>query len=150
MVSEWAEYGSLKELHENFDNCWTRKIQIIRDICRGILFLYDVNIFHHDIRYVKIFCFGMLIWNFVMKKSLVNQNLLKTYHIGLSYMRLFTHGMLDFDGTITAKIDDSRVSEFTEEVSIPDDLFKVEIFLDEGITKKHGNVLMKMLILAMQ
>ncbi|CAG8852546.1 21943_t:CDS:2, partial [Gigaspora margarita] len=55
MVFEWAEHGNLKEYYTRHDIPWTRKIQIIRDICRGILFLRSVNIFHHDIRCENIF-----------------------------------------------------------------------------------------------
>ncbi|CAG8716478.1 1296_t:CDS:2 [Gigaspora margarita] len=50
MVTAWAENGNLKELYHKYDIPWTRKIQIIRDICRGISFLRTVNIFHHDLR----------------------------------------------------------------------------------------------------
>ncbi|CAG8642492.1 11135_t:CDS:2 [Gigaspora margarita] len=55
MVTEWAEYGNLKELYSKYDVPWTRKIQIIRDICRGISFLRTVNIFHHDLRCENVF-----------------------------------------------------------------------------------------------
>ncbi|CAG8497470.1 9683_t:CDS:2 [Ambispora leptoticha] len=37
MVLEWAEKGTLKELYNTNDIPWTRKIQIIRDISRGIV-----------------------------------------------------------------------------------------------------------------
>ncbi|RIB28495.1 kinase-like domain-containing protein [Gigaspora rosea] len=50
MVFEWAERASLKDLYDKYDIAWSRKIQIILDICRGISFLRSVNIFHHDIR----------------------------------------------------------------------------------------------------
>ncbi|CAG8840475.1 22568_t:CDS:2, partial [Gigaspora margarita] len=50
MVSEWAEHRSLKDHYDNYDITWPRKLQIIRDICHAILFLHEVNIFHHDIR----------------------------------------------------------------------------------------------------
>ncbi|CAG8476139.1 7192_t:CDS:2 [Dentiscutata heterogama] len=50
MVFEWAEYGSLKDLYNNYNIPWTRKLQIIRDICRGLVFLRNVNILHHDVR----------------------------------------------------------------------------------------------------
>ncbi|CAG8508609.1 11204_t:CDS:2 [Dentiscutata heterogama] len=33
MVFEWSEYGSLKDLYNAYNIPWTRKIQIIRDIC---------------------------------------------------------------------------------------------------------------------
>ncbi|RIB05371.1 hypothetical protein C2G38_600161 [Gigaspora rosea] len=55
MVTAWAENGNLKELYNKYDIPWTRKIQIIRDICRGISFLRTVNIFHHDLRCKNIF-----------------------------------------------------------------------------------------------
>ncbi|CAG8803387.1 40862_t:CDS:2 [Gigaspora margarita] len=55
MVLEWAEHRSLKELYCSYDIAWTRKIQMIRDICRGILFLREVNVFHHDIRCENVF-----------------------------------------------------------------------------------------------
>ncbi|CAG8820506.1 2159_t:CDS:2, partial [Gigaspora margarita] len=55
MVSEWAGHGTLKELYNSSDIPWTRKIQIIRDICRGLIFLRHVNIFHHDLRCENIF-----------------------------------------------------------------------------------------------
>ncbi|CAG8800185.1 19135_t:CDS:2 [Gigaspora margarita] len=50
MVFEWAERESLKDLYDKYDIAWSRKIQIILDICRGISFLRSVNIFHHDVR----------------------------------------------------------------------------------------------------
>ncbi|CAG8838027.1 24045_t:CDS:1, partial [Racocetra persica] len=37
---------------------------------------------------------------------------------------LLPDGILDFDGTITEKTDDSRTPKFSGEISIPDDLFK--------------------------
>ncbi|RIB18810.1 kinase-like domain-containing protein [Gigaspora rosea] len=55
MVSEWAERGNLRELYDNFDIPWTRKIQIAKDIFQGITFLRTVNIFHHDIRCENVF-----------------------------------------------------------------------------------------------
>ncbi|RIB20625.1 kinase-like domain-containing protein [Gigaspora rosea] len=50
MVFDWAEYGSLKDLYNAYNIPWKRKIQIIRDICRGLAFLRSVDILHHDIR----------------------------------------------------------------------------------------------------
>ncbi|RIB12393.1 kinase-like domain-containing protein [Gigaspora rosea] len=55
MVFEWAQYGTLKELYNSFDIPWPRKIQIVRDICRGIVFLRMANVFHHDLRCDNIF-----------------------------------------------------------------------------------------------
>ncbi|GBB96882.1 hypothetical protein RclHR1_02860015 [Rhizophagus clarus] len=50
MVSEWAEKGNLKEVYERYNITWNRKVHIVLDICRGIMFLNGANIFHHDIR----------------------------------------------------------------------------------------------------
>ncbi|CAG8824051.1 9218_t:CDS:2, partial [Gigaspora margarita] len=50
MIFDWAKYGNLKELYNEYKIPWTRKIQIVRDICRGIVFLRRVNVLHHDIR----------------------------------------------------------------------------------------------------
>ncbi|CAG8768052.1 935_t:CDS:2 [Gigaspora margarita] len=44
-----AERENLKELYEKYDIPWNRKIQIIRDICNGLIFLREINILHHDI-----------------------------------------------------------------------------------------------------
>ncbi|CAG8572792.1 10505_t:CDS:2 [Gigaspora margarita] len=55
MVFDWAEYGTLKELYNKFDIPWTRKIQIIRDICRGLISLRSANVLHHDMRCENIF-----------------------------------------------------------------------------------------------
>src|SRR5207244_7846309 len=43
MVSEWAMYGTLKELYEAYDITWHRKIQIVLDVCRGLICLHKVN-----------------------------------------------------------------------------------------------------------
>ncbi|CAG8607823.1 8448_t:CDS:2 [Acaulospora morrowiae] len=50
MVFEWAEYGSLKDLYDSYDIPWGRKIQIIRDICRGLVWLRSFDLYHHDLR----------------------------------------------------------------------------------------------------
>ncbi|CAG8800383.1 3756_t:CDS:2 [Gigaspora margarita] len=50
MVFDWVEYGTLKDAYNKYDIPWTRKIKIIRNICRGLVYLRGVNIFHHDIR----------------------------------------------------------------------------------------------------
>ncbi|CAG8640854.1 9037_t:CDS:2, partial [Dentiscutata heterogama] len=55
MVFEWAEFEELKKLYDKFDIPWTRKVQMIRDICRGLVFLRELDILHHDIRCENIF-----------------------------------------------------------------------------------------------
>ncbi|KAF0558605.1 kinase-like protein [Gigaspora margarita] len=50
LVFEWADFGNLKEVYENYDIPWRTKIPIAIDICRGITFLNSIDIFHHDIR----------------------------------------------------------------------------------------------------
>ncbi|CAG8484607.1 12475_t:CDS:2 [Dentiscutata heterogama] len=55
MVFDWAEFGTLKELYNKFDIPWSRKIQIVRDICRGLVSLRTASVFHHDMRCENIF-----------------------------------------------------------------------------------------------
>ncbi|CAG8512433.1 3702_t:CDS:2 [Dentiscutata heterogama] len=50
IVSEWAEYGSLKDVYTTYYISWLKKVQILQDICRGLIFLKEANIFHHDVR----------------------------------------------------------------------------------------------------
>ncbi|CAG8806327.1 18280_t:CDS:2 [Gigaspora margarita] len=54
-VIEWTNNKTLKELYNTCIIPWTRKLQIVRDICRGIVFLRRLNIFHHDLRCGNIF-----------------------------------------------------------------------------------------------
>ncbi|CAG8670929.1 632_t:CDS:2, partial [Dentiscutata heterogama] len=49
MVLDWAEYGTLKDIYTKYDIPWTRKIKIIQNICRGLVYLRSVNILHHDL-----------------------------------------------------------------------------------------------------
>ncbi|KAF0400564.1 kinase-like protein [Gigaspora margarita] len=55
MVFDWAEHGTLKELYNKHDIPWARKIQIVRDICRGLVSLRSANVLHHDMRCENIF-----------------------------------------------------------------------------------------------
>ncbi|CAG8719977.1 11916_t:CDS:2 [Rhizophagus irregularis] len=50
IVIEWAEYGTLRDVYQNYKINWGAKISIARDICCGLAFLQSVNILHHDIR----------------------------------------------------------------------------------------------------
>ncbi|CAJ0913063.1 3271_t:CDS:2, partial [Entrophospora sp. SA101] len=50
MVMEWAKYGNLKEFYLDNEIKWTKKLEIVLDICRGITFLHAVDYLHHDIR----------------------------------------------------------------------------------------------------
>ncbi|CAG8505821.1 12566_t:CDS:2 [Funneliformis caledonium] len=50
MILEWAHYGNLREVYEDYDIPWMRKLHIATDICRAITFLQSVDIFHHDLR----------------------------------------------------------------------------------------------------
>ncbi|KAF0480812.1 kinase-like protein [Gigaspora margarita] len=54
-VIEWTNDGTLKELYNTYIIPWTRKLQIVRDICHGIVFLRRLNIFHHDLRCGNVF-----------------------------------------------------------------------------------------------
>ncbi|CAG8551212.1 42449_t:CDS:2 [Gigaspora margarita] len=55
MIFEWDEYGTLKEVYNGYDIPWIRKVQFIRDICRGLVFLRRANMFHHDVRCENVF-----------------------------------------------------------------------------------------------
>ncbi|RIB09874.1 kinase-like domain-containing protein [Gigaspora rosea] len=80
MVTAWAENGSLKELYNSYDIPWTRKIQMIRDMCRGISYLRTVNIFHHDLRCENIFVLHKLsikIGNFICARKVDADHLSK-------------------------------------------------------------------------
>ncbi|KAF0508966.1 kinase-like protein [Gigaspora margarita] len=48
MVFDWAEHGTLKELYNKHDIPWTRKIQIVRDIC-VVLYPYGLQMFYTTI-----------------------------------------------------------------------------------------------------
>ncbi|CAI2167501.1 17534_t:CDS:2 [Funneliformis geosporum] len=50
MILEWAHYGNLREVYENYDIPWMRKLHIAIDLCRAIAFLDYVKILHHDLR----------------------------------------------------------------------------------------------------
>lgn len=46
MIFEWAELGTLRDVHQNYKIDWEAKISIVRDICCGLVFavMYD-NLF---------------------------------------------------------------------------------------------------------
>lgn len=57
LVTEWLEYGSLREFYTNHAAQMTRekKLEFAMDIARGLNFLTTVGILHHDIRSETIF-----------------------------------------------------------------------------------------------
>ncbi|GBB91009.1 hypothetical protein RclHR1_01810012 [Rhizophagus clarus] len=50
MVFEWAELETLKELYEKKDINWHCKVRIALNICRGLIFLQQAEILHHDLK----------------------------------------------------------------------------------------------------
>ncbi|RHZ83350.1 hypothetical protein Glove_97g77 [Diversispora epigaea] len=54
MVFEWAEHGSLKEVYENHSIPLTTKLQFISNIFKGLYFISDFEILHHDVRCANI------------------------------------------------------------------------------------------------
>ncbi|CAI2164338.1 13209_t:CDS:2 [Funneliformis geosporum] len=51
MVTEWCDYGNLKEFYQDYGPLdWHEKTQLAVDIARGLTFLHTVGILHHDIR----------------------------------------------------------------------------------------------------
>ncbi|GBB94920.1 hypothetical protein RclHR1_02440014 [Rhizophagus clarus] len=56
LVTEWMDKGNLCEYYTKFrDNInWKTKIGFSLDICRGVTYLHDCEILHHDIRSANI------------------------------------------------------------------------------------------------
>jgi serine/threonine protein kinase len=50
MILEWAGHGTLRELYEKIDISWHFKVQIALNICRGLIFLQQFGILHHDLK----------------------------------------------------------------------------------------------------
>jgi hypothetical protein len=50
MVFEWAQRKTLKELYEKKDIQWHCKVRIALNICRGLVFLQQAEILHHDLK----------------------------------------------------------------------------------------------------
>ncbi|CAB5364756.1 unnamed protein product [Rhizophagus irregularis] len=58
MIKEWAELGNLKEVYDNYNISWNVKIQIALDICRGICFMHENKILHHNLQCANIMVSG--------------------------------------------------------------------------------------------
>ncbi|CAI2167819.1 12882_t:CDS:2 [Funneliformis geosporum] len=56
LVTEWMEHGNLFEYYTTFkDNMnWETKIRFALDICRGVAYLHECKILHHDIQSANI------------------------------------------------------------------------------------------------
>ncbi|CAG8600693.1 34522_t:CDS:2 [Gigaspora margarita] len=50
MIFEWTEMGNLKEIYNKEHISWNLKARIVFEICKGIMFLDSIGIFHNDIR----------------------------------------------------------------------------------------------------
>ncbi|CAB5385903.1 kinase-like protein [Rhizophagus irregularis] len=50
MIFEWVERGTLRELYEIKDINWHCKVRIALNICRGLIFLQQAEILHHDLK----------------------------------------------------------------------------------------------------
>ncbi|CAG8616702.1 3139_t:CDS:1, partial [Acaulospora colombiana] len=50
MVFAWPKYGNLRSFYENYVLDWHLKLTFIRDIFRGLLFIHNNDILHHDVR----------------------------------------------------------------------------------------------------
>ncbi|CAG8826610.1 9166_t:CDS:2, partial [Gigaspora margarita] len=50
LVTEWAEFGNLKEYYKKYMLGFDLKLKFALDVTRGLNFLISVKIFHHDIR----------------------------------------------------------------------------------------------------
>ncbi|PKC60139.1 kinase-like protein [Rhizophagus irregularis] len=56
LVTEWMDFGNLYEYYTNYrENMnWKTKIRFALDICRGVSYLNDCHILHHDIQSANI------------------------------------------------------------------------------------------------
>ncbi|CAB5382133.1 unnamed protein product [Rhizophagus irregularis] len=56
LVTEWMDFGNLYEYYTNYrENMnWKTKIRFALDICRGVSYLNDCQILHHDIQSANI------------------------------------------------------------------------------------------------
>ncbi|RHZ90111.1 hypothetical protein Glove_8g21 [Diversispora epigaea] len=50
MVFEWAEHGNLKEVYEKFSIPLPTKFQFISNIFKGLYFIFNSGVYHHDVR----------------------------------------------------------------------------------------------------
>ncbi|CAB4496107.1 unnamed protein product [Rhizophagus irregularis] len=50
MISEWVERGTLRELYEKKNINWHFKVRIALNICRGLVFLQQAEILHHNLK----------------------------------------------------------------------------------------------------
>ncbi|CAB5342253.1 unnamed protein product [Rhizophagus irregularis] len=50
MVFEWAERGTLRQLYLKKHILWHYKVRIALEICRGLIFLQEADILHHDLK----------------------------------------------------------------------------------------------------
>ncbi|RIA82268.1 kinase-like domain-containing protein, partial [Glomus cerebriforme] len=50
LITEWAEFGNLREYYNNYDFNVEKKLKFAVDIARGLNFLRSIEIIHRDIR----------------------------------------------------------------------------------------------------
>ncbi|CAH1755844.1 11084_t:CDS:2 [Entrophospora sp. SA101] len=59
LVFDWAELGTLKEVYEkNPEITWKQKLKIAHDICLGLQFIHECQLFHCDVRCENILIMG--------------------------------------------------------------------------------------------
>ncbi|PKK64409.1 kinase-like protein, partial [Rhizophagus irregularis] len=56
LVTEWMEFGNLHEYYTDYREIidWNTKIKFALDICRGVAYLHECKILHHDIQSTNI------------------------------------------------------------------------------------------------
>ncbi|CAB4474333.1 uncharacterized protein OCT59_006882 [Rhizophagus irregularis] len=56
LVTEWMEFGNLHEYYTDYSEIidWNTKIKFALDICRGVAYLHECKILHHDIQSTNI------------------------------------------------------------------------------------------------
>jgi serine/threonine protein kinase len=104
MIFEWAKYGTLKELYEKKGIQWHYKVQIALKICRGLMFLQNAEILHHDLRCENILIAESLepkIYNFKLARYISGDTTTLSDEINDAVRWLAPEKLVDFKATYT-------------------------------------------------
>ncbi|RIB28080.1 kinase-like domain-containing protein [Gigaspora rosea] len=78
LVTEWAEYGTLREYYETKNPDITIRARLALEIARGLNYLEEYEIFHHDVRSANVLvdCFE--------HAKITNFGLSRNYYVAIS------------------------------------------------------------------
>ncbi|CAG8747996.1 14380_t:CDS:2 [Rhizophagus irregularis] len=163
MIFEWAGRGTLRELYEKKDINWHCKVRIALNICRGLVFLQQAEILHHDLKCEnilmthtlepKIYKFDSARYDYG-KTTSVGNKLDDTVpwkhnpHERLSFLKILDmleelHSSIScmFDDDLPDLLPDKKLNldgtkedDLDDDLEIPDDVDpNISITLDEGV-----------------